>query len=87
MTHDNLNATLSPVQRKQVHQLPPIIQVTMVAIDEESAVRLQSYSTLPPDWSANMFKICTTQTALTRNSWESHDTGSQFVLRQVEQHR
>ena len=57
----DLNKALTSIQRQQLHQLPPIVQVTMVAIDEESAARLQSNSTLPPDWSSDLFKSCTTQ--------------------------
>jgi len=66
LVRDNLNGSLTPMQRKQMHQLPPVIQVTMVAIDEESAVRLQNYSKEPPDWSGDLFKKCTNQTALTK---------------------
>ncbi len=61
-THDNVTTNLPAIQRKQLHQLPPIVQVTMVAIDEESAARLQNYSTTPPDWTSDLFKSCTTQT-------------------------
>ncbi len=56
----NLSAVLSPKQLKQLHQLPPILQVTMVAIDEPSAVKLHDYSKgvayAPPTWSKDMFK-------------------------------
>ena len=50
----NLAAKLTPKQLKQLHQLPPILQVTMVAIDEPSAVKLHDYSKAnaykPPTW-------------------------------------
>lgn len=36
------------LQPPQAHQLPPTLQVTMVAIDEASAIRLQDGSTPPP---------------------------------------
>jgi uncharacterized protein (TIGR02599 family) len=70
-THQDLTGLLTPIQRKQMHQLPPIIQVTMVAIDEESAARLQSYSTTPPDWANGLFSTCTTQTALSKELGDS----------------
>lgn len=40
---------------RQLHQLPPILQVTMIAIDEESAVRLESYSSDAQDFSSDLF--------------------------------
>jgi len=50
----NLAAQLTQKQLKQLHQLPPILQVTMVAIDEASAVKLHDYSKAnaykPPTW-------------------------------------
>jgi hypothetical protein len=36
MTTRNMNAK----QKRQLHQLPPILQVTMIAIDEESGAKL-----------------------------------------------
>ena len=46
-------------QAKQIHQLPPIVQVTVVAIDEDSASKLQAYAeangNLPPDYTAGLF--------------------------------
>lgn len=41
---------------RQVHQLPPILQVTMVAIDEESAIRLEDYSIKAQDFSDGLFQ-------------------------------
>jgi uncharacterized protein (TIGR02599 family) len=41
---------------KQLHQLPPILQVTMVAIDEQSGQKLQDYSEQPYDFMAGLFK-------------------------------
>lgn len=61
----NLATKLTPKQLKQLHQLPPILQVTMVAIDETSAVKLHDYSKTqayaPPTW----FKDMTTDQQLT----------------------
>jgi uncharacterized protein (TIGR02599 family) len=51
----NVSALMTAQQRKQLHQLPPILQVTMVAIDEASAVKLQDYSQQPPDWTQGLF--------------------------------
>lgn len=62
-TSRDLNAALSPVQRKQLHQLPPILQVTMVAIDEESGSKLQDQGTNPPNWMDGMFESFTTEAA------------------------
>jgi uncharacterized protein (TIGR02599 family) len=43
--------------RKQYHQLPPIIQVTMVAIDEPSAMRQQAIAgEIPPPWTEGLFE-------------------------------
>ena len=63
----NLANKLTPKQLKQLHQLPPILQVTMVAIDEASAVKLHDYSKAklaykPPTW----FKDMTTDNQLTK---------------------
>ncbi len=59
----NLANVLSPKQLKQLHQLPPILQVTMVAIDEPSAVKLHDYTKgnafAPPTWCQGMFKTVT----------------------------
>lgn len=41
-----------PAQPLQSHQLPPTVQVTMVAIDEASAIRMQTGSTPPPQITA-----------------------------------
>jgi uncharacterized protein (TIGR02599 family) len=51
----NVSALMNPQQRKQLHQLPPILQVTMVAIDEASAIKLQDHSEQPPDWTNGLF--------------------------------
>ncbi len=52
---------------KQLHQMPPILQVTMIAIDESSAMHLETAQTKldatsppPPDWAKGLFKKCTT---------------------------
>ena len=43
--------------RKQYHQLPPIIQVTMVAIDEASAARQQALTgEVAPEWTQGLFE-------------------------------
>lgn len=57
----NLATVLDAKQLKQLHQLPPILQVTMVAIDEPSAIKLHDYtkanSYAPPTWCKDMFKV------------------------------
>lgn len=46
---------------KQLHQLPPILQVTMVAIDETSAQKLQDYSEDPHDFTIGLFRNLSTE--------------------------
>jgi uncharacterized protein (TIGR02599 family) len=47
---------LRDVERKQLGQLPPIMQVTMVAIDEASATRQQDIGgETPPEWTQGLF--------------------------------
>jgi uncharacterized protein (TIGR02599 family) len=47
-------------EKKQLHQLPPIMQVTMVAIDETSAIRQQDIGgETPPEWTTGLFKSIT----------------------------
>lgn len=53
---------------RQLHQLPAIIQVTMVAIDDASAIKLQDWVVnhndgVPPDWTVGMFKTVSTPEA------------------------
>ncbi len=40
----NLTTALSAEQKKQVNQLPPVLQVVMVAIDESSGSKLEEFS-------------------------------------------
>lgn len=56
----DLSAALNAQQKKQLHQLPPIVQVTMVAIDEEAGAKLESNSINPPGWVEGLFKEHTT---------------------------
>jgi uncharacterized protein (TIGR02599 family) len=53
--HD-VTRTISAKERLQLHQLPPILQVTMVAIDEDSGARLEAHSTTPPSWTSGLFQ-------------------------------
>ena len=47
---------LRDVEKKQLGQLPPIMQVTMVAIDEASAIRQQDLGgPTPPEWTQGLF--------------------------------
>ena len=50
------SGSLSTSQPKNENQLPPLVTVTLVAIDEKSAVRLeQAYSGAPPVWESSWF--------------------------------
>lgn len=51
--------TKGTTEYNHFNQLPPVVQVTMVAIDEPSAVRQQSYSTSAPTWTKTLFETCT----------------------------
>ena len=56
---------------RQLHQLPAIVQVTMIAIDDASAVKLQDYVVnrnggTPPDWMKGMFNTVSTPEAFLR---------------------
>jgi uncharacterized protein (TIGR02599 family) len=51
----NVKRNLNAKALKQLHQLPPIVQVTMIAVDEESGTKLASYSEEPPDWMSGRF--------------------------------
>jgi uncharacterized protein (TIGR02599 family) len=58
-TLNNLTATIRSGNAKgpkQLHQLPPILQVTMVAIDEASAQKLEDYSDQPQDFMSGIFQ-------------------------------
>lgn len=44
-----------PSRSKSLHQLPPIVQVTLVAIDEASALR-KSSGDVPPTWTEGLFE-------------------------------
>ena len=47
---------LEPFERPQLGQLPPIMQVTLVAIDETSAARQQDIGgETPPEWTQGLF--------------------------------
>lgn len=57
----NLTTSLTAEQKKQIHQLPPILQVVMVAIDETSGAKLEDYSVKKNgkeafDFCQNLFK-------------------------------
>lgn len=42
-------------EKMQFNQLPPVVQVSMIAIDEQSAVRVSNGPTAP-DWTVGLFK-------------------------------
>jgi uncharacterized protein (TIGR02599 family) len=50
------SGALALSQSVRENQLPPVVTVTLVAIDEKSAARLaQQYSSAPPVWESNWF--------------------------------
>ncbi len=57
----NLTTSLTTDQKRQVHQLPPILQVVMVAIDDASGAKLEDYAVKKnnkeaPEFCNNLFK-------------------------------
>jgi uncharacterized protein (TIGR02599 family) len=55
---------LSGFQRSQFNQLPPIVQVVMVAIDEGSAMRYAAISEDAPNWTSGLFEKVNTESDL-----------------------
>ena len=49
---------LTPLENQQFNQLPPVVQVTMVAVDEISAARLADATPDGPGWSNGLFTKC-----------------------------
>ena len=48
--------TKQPQRSARYNQLPPIVQVTMMVMDEPSALRIQDkYKDAPPAWSKGLF--------------------------------
>jgi len=47
---------IGPANATRDNLLPPIVQVTLVAIDEASAVRLEADAENPPTWTEGLFK-------------------------------
>jgi uncharacterized protein (TIGR02599 family) len=59
------------VDKKQVHQLPPIMQVTMVAIDEATAIRQQQLTgQIAPDWTESLFNAVSNEEDFRRDLGE-----------------
>lgn len=72
---------ITVTEKKQLHKLPPILQVTMVAIDEESAARWQSFSDSPPDWCTGLFRSFTTETAFYQQLGNAKDGSTSLIGR------
>jgi uncharacterized protein (TIGR02599 family) len=59
------------VEKKQVNQLPPIMQVTMVAIDEATAIRQQQLTgQTAPDFTASLFSAVSNEDDFKRDLGE-----------------
>lgn len=59
------------VDKKQVHQLPPIMQVTMVAIDEATAIRQQQLlGQTAPDFTESLFNAVSNEDDFRRDLGE-----------------
>ncbi len=52
---------LAGFERRQYNQLPPIIQVIMVAVDETSAMRQAGFSEDGPTWTKGLFEKANTE--------------------------
>ena len=66
---------------RQFNQLPPVVRVTMVAIDEPSAVRQQAYSTSAPTWTNNLFKTATKEDDIAKDLGDPEVAGDDLVHR------
>ena len=67
----DLTSALSSEEKKQVHQLPPVLQVVMVAIDEGSAIKLEDFcvkknSKEPYDYFKKLFQKSTGNIMITK---------------------
>lgn len=75
-------ANVGPKALKQLHQLPPIVQVTMVAIDEASAQKLQDYvgTSEPPEFADGLFTKVSTQQAFLRELGDPANLGKTSLI-------
>ncbi|RYD77949.1 MAG: hypothetical protein EOP84_14900 [Verrucomicrobiaceae bacterium] len=70
--------------RKQFNQLPPVVQVVMVAIDEPSAIRQQAISGEdPPEWTKDLFKTCKKEGDLLRDLGDPVDPQDDTLLHRL----
>jgi uncharacterized protein (TIGR02599 family) len=73
---------------RQLHQLPAIVQVTMIAIDEESAVKLQDWVVNsnggnPPDWMKGLFTKVTTPEAFLKELGDPTNLDKESLIYQI----
>ena len=59
---DPVHTSIKLDNRARDNLLPPIVQVTMVAIDEPSAIRMDLKKTGKPNWLKDLFTTATTET-------------------------
>jgi hypothetical protein len=69
---------------RQFNQLPPIVKVTMVAIDEPSAVREQTFlggtTPPPPKWMNNLFRTASKEADITTDLGNPESLGTDTLL-------
>jgi uncharacterized protein (TIGR02599 family) len=71
----------NPVQRKQFNQLPPMVQVVMVAIDEPSAIRQEAITgENPPTWTEELFERCNTDEDLLEDIGDPAEPSSKSLI-------
>jgi uncharacterized protein (TIGR02599 family) len=68
---------------KQLHQLPPILQVTMIAIDEESGAKLADYSEEPPDWTSGRFARLSTEDRFMQELGDPADPSTESLIYRI----
>jgi uncharacterized protein (TIGR02599 family) len=68
---------------KQLHQLPPILQVTMIAIDEESGMKLADFSEEPPDWTGGRFAQLSTEEQFMRELGDPINPSTESLIYRI----
>jgi uncharacterized protein (TIGR02599 family) len=79
----NMKMYLNKKAQKQLHQLPPILQVTMVAIDEESGAKLADHSETPPDWTSGKFAKLTTYEQFLKDLGDPADPATDSLIHRI----
>lgn len=65
----------------QFNQLPPVVRVTMVAIDEASAARQQAFLTTAPAWTSKLFETATREDDIAKDLGDSDVVGDDLIHR------